>query len=59
MMEKGITYCRDESAATAVEYALMVGLIAMVIVGAVKIFGGEVYRLFYNEILLSALGWGG
>lgn len=37
---------RDEHGATAVEYALMVGLIALVIVGAVSFFGLAVSDLF-------------
>ena len=36
----------DEDGATAVEYALMVGMIAIVIVGAVALFGGAVSGLF-------------
>ena len=37
----------SEHGATAVEYALMVGLIAIVIVGAVTLFGTAVSDLFY------------
>ena len=36
----------DEDGATAVEYALMVGLIAIVIVGGVTLFGISVSNLF-------------
>ncbi len=36
----------SESAATAVEYAIMVGLIAAVVVGAVGLLGGAVLGLF-------------
>jgi pilus assembly protein Flp/PilA len=36
----------DEQGATAVEYALMVGLIAIVIIGGVTIFGLAVSNLF-------------
>jgi len=36
----------DEQGATAVEYALMVGLIAIVIVGSVSLFGLAVSNLF-------------
>ena len=32
---------RDDSGATAVEYGLLVGLIAVVIIGAVTFFGGR------------------
>lgn len=38
---------RDDQGATAVEYALMVGLIAIVIVGAVAVFGLAVSDLFF------------
>ena len=37
---------RDEKGATAVEYGLMVGLIAVVIIAAVTLLGGELNRLF-------------
>ncbi|SNR66921.1 Flp family type IVb pilin [Blastococcus mobilis] len=37
---------RDEKGATAVEYGLMVGLIAVVIIGAVTLLGGELNGLF-------------
>jgi pilus assembly protein Flp/PilA len=37
---------RDEKGATAVEYGLMVGLIAVVIIGAVTLLGGELNELF-------------
>ena len=37
---------RDERGATAVEYGLMVGLIAAVIVGVVTALGGQLNTLF-------------
>lgn len=37
---------RDDHGATAVEYALMVGLIAIVIIGSVSLFGIAVSDLF-------------
>ena len=37
---------RDEKGATAVEYGLMVGLIAVVIIAAVVTLGDELNRLF-------------
>ena len=36
----------EEKGATAVEYGLMVGLIAVVIIGAVVILGGKLNNLF-------------
>ena len=38
----------DEKGATAVEYGLMVGLIAVVIIGAVVALGGKLNTLFTN-----------
>jgi pilus assembly protein Flp/PilA len=37
---------RDEKGATAVEYGLLVGLIAVVIIGAVLTLGGKLSALF-------------
>ena len=41
---------RDEKGATAVEYGLMVGLIAVAIITTVALLGTELDRLF-NDIL--------
>ncbi|MGO4343456.1 Flp family type IVb pilin [Pedococcus sp. 2YAF34] len=38
---------RDDRGATAVEYALMVSLIALVIIGAVTLFGTNVVTLYH------------
>ena len=43
-------FARDDHGATAVEYALMVGLIAVVIVVAVVAFGLSVEGLFNSVI---------
>jgi pilus assembly protein Flp/PilA len=52
MLEKFITLMltgRDEDkGATAVEYGLMVALIAVVIIGAVTLLGGNLATLFNN-----------
>jgi pilus assembly protein Flp/PilA len=40
---------RDEKGATAVEYGLMVGLIAVVIIGAVTLLGDNLTAMF-NDI---------
>ncbi len=37
---------REETGATAVEYALMVGLIAVVLIGGVTLFGGSLNTFF-------------
>lgn len=39
---------RDEKGASAVEYALLVGLIALAVVAAVGVFGGKLKTLFDN-----------
>ena len=44
---------RDEKGATAVEYGLMVGLIAVVIIAAVTLLGTELRALF--EAITAAL----
>jgi pilus assembly protein Flp/PilA len=46
---------RDETGATAVEYALMAALIALVIVVAVGALGFNLNELFNNRILHGAL----
>ena len=41
---------KDESAASAVEYGLLVGLIAVAIVGILILLGGELAALFQTVI---------
>jgi pilus assembly protein Flp/PilA len=48
---------RDEKGATAVEYGLMVGLIAVVIIAAVTLLGSELNGLF--TAITDALPGGG
>jgi pilus assembly protein Flp/PilA len=45
----------SEDGATAVEYALMLALIAVVIVAAVSILGGNTSELYENPELVTAL----
>lgn len=45
-MEKMIRFFKDEEGATAVEYGLLVALIAAVIVGTVFILGGKINTAF-------------
>jgi pilus assembly protein Flp/PilA len=45
-MERIKNFFKDESGATAVEYGLMVGLIAVVIIASVQILGGKVKSAF-------------
>ena len=48
MFTAGVDRLRDgnEKGATAVEYGIMVALIAVVIIGAVSAFGGQLITLF-------------
>ena len=46
---------REEEGATAAEYAIMVGLIAVVIVGAVQLVGTNTRDLFQS--FLDAMEW--
>jgi pilus assembly protein Flp/PilA len=41
---------KDQSAVTAIEYALIAGLISMVIVGVVTQIGNDVATLFFGSI---------
>ena len=47
-MKKLINFFKDEEGATAVEYGLMVALIAAVIVGAVTLLGTSVSDKFQS-----------
>ncbi len=44
--QKAMKFIGDEEGASAVEYALLVGLIAVVIVGAVTTLGTKISALF-------------
>ncbi len=46
MLTKLTSLVRNEEGATAVEYGLMVALIAVVIIGAVTLLGGNLTNLF-------------
>ena len=47
-----LTAMRDDRGATAVEYGLMVALIAIVIIAAVTLLGGNLSKLF-NSVATS------
>ena len=47
---------RSEDGATAVEYALMVALIAIVVVAAVTLLGQETNSAYGNSTLVNTLG---
>ncbi|QXG75635.1 Flp family type IVb pilin [Modestobacter sp. L9-4] len=48
-----MTSLKDEKGASAVEYAMLVGVLAVVIIGALVLFGEKVTNLF-NGIDLNA-----
>ena len=53
-MEKMIRFFKDEEGATAVEYGLLVALIAAVIIGTVATLGGQIDAAFTS--ITTALG---
>jgi pilus assembly protein Flp/PilA len=53
-MKKLINFFKDEEGATAVEYGLLVALIAAVIVGVVGTLGGQINTAFQSVV--TALG---
>lgn len=54
-MGKFFLYLRDEDGQGLVEYALIVGFIALVAIGAIAIFGNTVNNLFKNPKLNNAI----
>ena len=40
------SFRKDDSGVTAVEYALIVGLVAVVIIGAITLLGGSISEVF-------------
>lgn len=46
----------SEKGATATEYSLLVGLIALVIVGGVTLFGGNLNK-FFSGLATTVGGW--
>jgi pilus assembly protein Flp/PilA len=49
---------RGQDGATAVEYALMLALIAVVVIGAVTLLGQNASTAYANPALNSAIGGG-
>ncbi|MGD0216725.1 MAG: Flp family type IVb pilin [Desulfobaccales bacterium] len=47
-MKKLVNFFKDESGASAVEYGLLVALIAVVIIGAVTLLGTNLKTTFTN-----------
>jgi pilus assembly protein Flp/PilA len=41
-----VAFCKDEEGATAAEYGIIASLIAVVIIGAVKLLGGNLTNMF-------------
>ncbi len=54
-MKKLIAFFKDEEGATAVEYAIMVALIAAVVIGAVTLIGQEADGTF-TEVATTLSG---
>ncbi len=52
-MKKLMRFLKDEDGVTAIEYGLIAALIAVVIIGAVTLVGGELKKTF--ETVESAL----
>ena len=52
------TLKEDERGASAVEYALLVGMIAIAVVAAVTVFGGKLKTLFDGIDVKPAVGTG-
>ncbi len=44
------SYLADTKAATAIEYTLIAAGISLAIAGAVYMFGGNVYTLFFEDL---------
>jgi pilus assembly protein Flp/PilA len=49
-------FSHDEKGATATEYSLLVGLIALVIVAGVTLFGGNL-NTFFSSLAGTVGGW--
>lgn len=45
-MNKLVKFLKDEDGATAIEYALIAGLIAIAIIGAVTLLGTDLNKVF-------------
>jgi pilus assembly protein Flp/PilA len=60
MLEKFMTFMlvgrKDDKGATATEYGLLVGLIALIIVAGVGFFGNELDS-FFNGLGSTVNGW--
>ncbi|MDD3758293.1 MAG: Flp family type IVb pilin [Advenella sp.] len=48
MKDQLVKFWKDEEGATAIEYALIAGLIAVVIIGALTVLGNRVTLVFDN-----------
>jgi pilus assembly protein Flp/PilA len=47
-MQKALAFIQDEEGASAIEYGLLVGLIALVIAGGATLLGQSINTLFSN-----------
>jgi len=53
---KALGFISDESGQDLAEYALLIGLIAIVVIGAVTAFGGGLVGLFNNIVATLPFG---
>lgn len=53
-MTKILSFIRDESGATAIEYGVILGLLVLAIVGALKSFQGSMITM-YNYVLTEVV----
>ena len=56
MRQFAIRFLKDDSGATAIEYALMATMIAVVIVGVVGVMGGHVKGAFQKGVDIFTAG---
>lgn len=58
-LQLGVRFVRDEDGATMIEYAIMLGLIAGVCIGAVTVIGTKTEGLFQSNSQSVAKALGG
>jgi pilus assembly protein Flp/PilA len=54
-IQKAMAFIRDEEGASAIEYALLVGLIALAIAGGASLLGGAINTRFGNLATNTAI----
>ena len=60
VMDRMFRYLKNQKGATAVEYGIMVGLIAAIIIAIVVILGTKTNQAFnYTQSAMTGAPWGG